>query len=485
MPNGSPIRLPTFAPVALAVLAALAVGAPAARAQAGPAERLSASDRALADEIFEELVEIPSVSETPETVRAAEAMAARLAAAGFADEDVRVVTLESGAGQLLARYRGADTGEPPILLMAHLDVVDARPEDWSTDPFERVEADGWWYGRGTTDNKAGAAILIANFLRWRAAGWVPDRDLIVLLTGDEETSSGGVKWAVTEGLEWMGAKPALALNTDAGGGQLGPDGAELMHGVQTSEKVYLTFRLETTNPGGHSSRPRPDNAIYALAAGLGRLAEHRFPIVLNETTRAFFERSAAFEADPATAADMRAAAAEPPDLEAAERLAAASSYHNALLRTTCVATRLEAGHADNALPQTARATVNCRVLPGQDLDAVDAALARVLDDPAIAIARVNDPTPSPPSPLAPDVMGPIETLTEEFWPGVPVVPVMSTGATDGLYARNAGIPVYGVAAIFEDPEDARAHGRDERIEIDRYFEALEFWRRMVEAVAGR
>jgi acetylornithine deacetylase/succinyl-diaminopimelate desuccinylase-like protein len=248
--------------------------------------------------------------------------------------------------------------------------------------------------------------------------------------------------------------------------------------------VYFTFRLETTNPGGHSSRPRPDNAIYSLARGLQRVADHRFPVKLNETTRAFFERSAAFEADPAVAADMRAVAAETPDLDAAERLAAASSFHNALLRTTCVATRLEAGHADNALPQTARATVNCRVLPGEDLEAAQAELARVLADPAISISRVNVPTESPPSPLAPEVMGPIEALTEEFWPGVPVVPVMSTGATDGLYARNAGIPVYGVAAIFEDPEDARAHGRDERIEIERYFEALEFWRRMVEAIAA-
>lgn len=456
-------------------LAAGTLAVPAARAQ-------TAEDRARADGIFEELIEIPSVSETPETLRAAQAMAARLRAAGFPEDDVRVVDL-NGTGSLLARYRGSGD-DAPILLMAHLDVVDALRADWSTPPFERIEADGWWYGRGTTDNKAGAAILISNFIRWKEAGWVPARDLVVVLTGDEETSSASIRWTVTEGLEWIGAKPAFALNTDAGTPVLGPDGAEQMHGVQTSEKVYFTLRLEVTNPGGHSSRPRPDNAIATLARGLVRLAGHAFPPLLNETTRAFFDRSAAFESDPSVAADMRAVAAEPPDLAAAERLAAASAYHNALLRTTCVATRLEAGHADNALPQTARATVNCRVLPGLDLDQVEATVADVLAEPDIVVTRVNVPTPSPPSPLAPDIMGPIERLTEEFWPGVPVVPVMSTGATDGLYARNAGIPVYGVAAIFEDPEDARAHGKDERIEIARFYEALEFWRRMVEEIAG-
>lgn len=467
----------SFSPLALA-LAAAVLAAPTARAQTAP----SPEDRARADEIFEELIEIPSVSETPETVRAAEAMAARLRAAGFPDEDVRVVDLE-GTGNLLARYRGSSDA-PPILLMAHLDVVDARREDWSTLPFERIEADGWWYGRGTTDNKAGAAILIANFVRWKEAGWVPARDLIIVLTGDEETSSASIRWTVSEGLAWIGQRPAFALNTDSGTPVLGPDGEEQMHGIQTSEKVYFTLRLEVTNPGGHSSRPRPDNAIATLARGLVRLAGHAFPPLLNETTRAFFDRSAAFETDSAVAADMRAVAADPPDLAAAERLAAASSYHNALLRTTCVPTRLEAGHADNALPQTARATVNCRVLPGLDLEQVEATVAEILAEPDILISRVNVPTPSPPSPLSPEIMGPIERLTEEFWPGVPVVPVMSTGATDGLYARNAGIPVYGVAAIFGDPEDSRAHGKDERIEIARFFEALVFWRRMVEEIAG-
>ncbi len=477
MPHRLLAAVPRALP-AIAGLAAMVLAASSAQAQtsADPAHR------ALADTIFRELIEIPSVSETPVTLEAAEAMATRLRTAGFPDEDVRVVDL-NGTGSLLARYSGS-SDRPPILLMAHLDVVDARPEDWTTPPFERIEQDGWWYGRGATDNKAGAAILMANFIRWKAAGWVPERDLVMVLTGDEETSSASIRWTVTEGLEWIGARPEFALNTDSGTPVVGPDGRELMHGVQTSEKVYFTLRLEVTNPGGHSSRPRPDNAIHTLARGLARLADHAFPISLNETTRAFLERSAAFEEDSAVAADMRAAAAEPPDLAAAERLTAGSSYLNALLRTTCVATRLEAGHADNALPQTARATVNCRVLPGLDLAEVEAKVGEVLAEPEISISRVNVPTESPPSPLAAEILGPVERLTEEFWPGVPVVPVMSTGATDGLYARNAGIPVYGVAAIFADPEDSRAHGKDERIEIRRYFEALEFWRRMVEELAG-
>ncbi len=436
---------------------------------------LSAEDSLLAAEMLEELIEIKSLSASPATIEAADAMTARLIEAGFAAEAVRVVGPDSGTGNLVARYRGDGTGGAPILLMAHLDVVDARPEDWSVDPFTMTEDDGWWYGRGTTDNKAGAAILVANFIRYKQEGFVPSRDLIVVLTGDEETTSAGIKWLVGEGREWIG-DPAFALNTDSGGGVL-RDGKEALFGVQASEKIYLTFLIETTSAGGHSSRPEPDNAIYRLAAGLTRLAEHRFPVALNEVTRAFFERSAAVE-EGHLAADMRAVADDPSDSAAAARLSA-SPFTNALLRTTCVATRLEAGHADNALPQRASATVNCRILPGGSPDEVEAVVREVLADEGITITRVNTPTASPPSPLTPAVLELIERITAEMWPGVPVVPEMSTGATDGLYVRNAGIPVYGVGAIFQDPDDERAHGRDERIAIDRYYEALEYWYRLV------
>lgn len=436
---------------------------------------LSAEDSLLAAEILEELIEIKSLSSSPATIEAADAMAARLIEAGFAAEDVPVVGPDSGTGNLVARYRGDGTGGAPILLMAHLDVVDARPEDWSIDPFIMTEDDGWWYGRGTTDNKAGAAILVANFIRYKQEGFVPSRDLIVVLTGDEETTSAGIKWLVGEGREWI-RTPAFGLNTDSGGGVL-KEGEEALFAVQASEKIYLTFLLETTSPGGHSSRPEPDNAIYRLARALSRLADHHFPVELNEVTRTFFERSAALEAGQ-VATDMGAVAVEPPDSAAAARLSA-SPFYNATLRTTCVATRLEAGHADNALPQRARATVNCRILPGGSPDEVEATVREVGGDEGITITRVNEPTASPPSPLSPAVLGPIERITAAMWPGVPVVPEMSTGATDGLYVRNAGIPVYGVGAIFEDPDDNRAHGRDERIAIDRYYEALEYWYRLV------
>ncbi len=436
-------------------------------------------DSLFAAGLYEELVEIPSVSGTTETTRAAHAMERRLLDAGFPAEDVHVVGPDT-AGSLVAVYRGAGA-RPPILLMAHIDVVPARREDWSTDPFTLTEANGWWYARGTGDNKAGAAILVADFVRLRREGFVPDRDLVAVLTGDEETSSASIRWFVTEGRSLIG-DPAFALNTDAGGGILGPGGREQSFDVQASEKVYLTYRLEVTNPGGHSSVPRPDNAIYRLAAGLDRLAAYRFPLMATETVRGFLGRSSDLTADRGVAADMRKAADG--DTAAARRLADGSPYFNALLRTTCVATRLDAGHADNALPQSARATVNCRVLPGEPLDEVDRTLRAVLADSAIALARVNEPTPSPPSPLVPEVLGPIETLVAEFWPGIPVIPTMSTGATDGLYVRNAGIPVYGVAAIFEDPEDTRAHGKDERIAIARFYEALEFWYRMIRAFSS-
>jgi acetylornithine deacetylase/succinyl-diaminopimelate desuccinylase-like protein len=441
---------------------------------------LSPEDSLLAAQIFEELIEIPSVSGTPETVQAARAMTERLRAAGFSDEDVHVLEPLPEVGILVARYRGA--GErPPVLLLAHIDVVPALPEDWSVPPFELTLQDGWWYARGTNDNKAGAAMLITNFIRYREEGFLPDRDLIVVLTGDEETNSEAIKWVVSEEGRELIDDPAFALNTDAGGGAI-RDGRETMFGVQASEKIYLSFRLEVTNPGGHSSQPRSDNAINTLAEGLVRLAGHVWPVQLNDVTRAFFERSAALEGGQ-LGDDMRAIAANPADSAAAARLSQ-SPYLNALIRTTCVTTMLEAGHAQNALPQSASATVNCRILPGESPDEVEATLASVLADPDIQVSRFAEPTASPPSPLTDEVLATIERLTEETWPGVPVVPTMSTGATDGLYVRNAGIPVYGVSAIFEDPEDNRAHGRDERVAVDRFYEALDFWYRMVKELAS-
>jgi acetylornithine deacetylase/succinyl-diaminopimelate desuccinylase-like protein len=453
----------------------LSTGALLAGSAAASGQTLSAADSLLVAEIYAEMVEIPSISGSEESQRILSVTSARLEAEGIETE----IAGPDSAQVLVARLPGSGD-RPPLLMLAHLDVVPALREDWSLDPFTLLEQDGWWYGRGTDDNKAGAAFLVFNLIRARREGFVPDRDWIVALTSDEETNSAGIRWLVTEGRERIG-EPEFALNTDSGGG-ITIGGRDVMFEVQASEKVYLTFELEVTDDGGHSSLPAPDNAIDALARGLVRLAGHRFPVTLNEVTRGFFERSAAFH-ERAVAADMRAVAATPPDSAAAARLSE-SPFFNALLRTTCTATRLEGGHADNALPQTARATVNCRILPGEPIDAVDGTLNAVLADPRIRVTRKREPTASPPSPLRPEILEPIQAIVEEMWPGATVVPVMSTGATDGLYVRNGGIPVYGAGAIFDDSQEARAHGRDERVSVKRFYEALEFWNRLMRRLSG-
>src|ERR1019366_6094594 len=336
----------------------------------------------------------------------------------------------------------------------------------------------WYYGRGSTDDKAGAAMLVANFIRYKKEGFVPERDIIVVLTADEETSGRSIEWLVREHRDLIDAE--YALNTDAGGGEL-RDGKATGFGIQTAEKVFLTFQLEVHNKGGHSSLPEPDNAIYRLSAGLGRLARHTFPVRLNETTRAFFQRAAPSQSAK-IAADMRLVSASS-DAGAARRLSAVP-YYNSVMRTTCVATRLFAGHADNALPQLARATVNCRMLPDDPADSVEAVLRRVLADSAIHLSRPAQPVPSPASPLRRDVMGPIEQLANKMWPGAAIVPEMSTGATDGLHVRNAGIPTYGVGALFGRIDDVRAHGKDERVSVKSFHDAAEYWYELVKALAS-
>ncbi len=439
----------------------------------------SPDQRQLETDILRQLVEINTSDSAGHTDLAAQAMARRLTDAGFPQADVRVMGYSPRYQGLVARYRGRASGAKPILLMAHLDVVDARKEDWSFDPYKFLEQDGYYYARGSSDNKAGVATLVANFIRLKQEGFVPNRDLIIVLTADEETSSETIKWLLKEHRDLVDAD--YALNTDAGGGEL-RDGKAVAFSVQTAEKVYLSFQLEVRNKGGHSSVPVPDNAIYHLSTGLTRLAAHAWPVRLNETTRAFFERSAPTQ-PPDIARDMQAVARSA-DPAAAARLSAATPYYNSVLRTTCVATRLFAGHADNALPQLARATVNCRMLPDDPPDSVQAVLTRVLADTAIHLSRIAEPTLSPASPLRRDVMGPIETIVAQMWPGAVIVPEMSTGATDGLYARNAGIPVYGVSAVFDRIDDIRAHGRDERIPVKSFHDAVEFWYRMLKSLAS-
>ncbi len=439
----------------------------------------SNTEQKLAREIFQELIEINTTDSVGSTTRAAEAMAARLKAARFPAADVQVLGPNPRKGNLIARLRGRDSGRKPLLLLAHLDVVEARREDWSVDPFKFLERDGYFYGRGTSDDKAMAAIWVANLIRYKQENFKPDRDIILALTADEEGGDfNGVQWLLQNHRELVNAEYGL---NEGGGGEI-KNGRRIVNEVQASEKVYQSFRLEVKNRGGHSSLPVKDNAIYQLAEGLTRLARYDFPVRLNEITRAFFERMSAIESGQ-TASDMRAVTRTAPDGAAVSRLSA-MPYYNALMRTTCVATRLEAGHADNALPQTARALVNCRMLPGESPAGVQQTLVKVLADERIAVTPVNEAKPSPPSPLKPEIMRPIEQLTSTMWPGVAVVPTMSTGATDGLYFREAGIPIYGVSGLFGDIDDVREHGRDERIGVNEFYEGEEFLYRLVKMLSS-
>lgn len=436
------------------------------------------SHQQLTREIFHQLIEINTTDSVGDCTAAANAMAVRLKAAGFADADVKVLGPNPRKGNLVARFRGTGARRP-ILLLAHLDVVEARREDWSFDPFRFLEKDGYYYGRGASDDKAMAAIFIANLIRFKQEGFKPDRDIIVALTADEEGGDfNGVDWLLKNHRQLIEAE--FGLN-EGGGGAI-RDGKKLFNSVQASEKVYQSFLLEVKNKGGHSSRPVKDNAIYNLAAGLQRLAQFEFPVNLNEVTRAYFERVSKIEGGE-TGAAMKGVIQNPPDAGAVAYLGNFPAY-NATMRTTCVATMLQAGHAENALPQTARATVNCRILPTETAEQTRETLVKVVNDSRIAITPIREPKPSRPSPLAAEVMKPIETITEQMWPGVPVVPTMSTGATDSLFLRNAGIPMYGTSGIFGDIDDSRAHGKDERIGVKSFYDGQEYLYRLVKAYAA-
>jgi len=445
------------------------------------AQGLTPQQQAALD-IYRELVEINTVTETGDTARAAEAMAARLRAAGFADADVHVLSPAPRKGNLVARLRGTGARRP-ILLLAHLDVVPARREDWSVDPFRLIEKDGYFYARGSSDDKFMAAAFVANLIRYKQEGFRPDRDIIVALETDEEIldrDAVGIQWLLKNHRDLIDAE--FALNE---GGPVGlKNGKPIRNSVQTSEKVSVTYVLEVKNRGGHSSLPTRDNAIYHLAEGLARLAKFTFPFRLNETTRAYFEHSANFESDQ-TAADIRSVISGRPDVGALSlgRLSVNPVY-NAQLRTTCVATLLEGGHAYNALPQMARATVNCRVMPGEPPEEVKATLVQVLADDQISVTQIQEPVLSAPSALHEEIMGAIAKVSEEFWPGAPIVPVMSAGATDGSYLRNAGIPTYGNSGLAGDVDDVRVHGKDERVLVKSFHDGNEYLYRLVKLLAG-
>ena len=396
--------------------------------------------------------------------------------------DVHAFSPAPRKGNLVARLHGTGMRKP-ILLVAHLDVVPASREDWSVDPFKLTEKDGYFYGRGSGDDKYMAAAFVANLIRYKQEGYRPDRDIIVALETDEEIldhDALGIQWLIKNHRDLIDAEFAL----NEGGGVGLKDGKPIRNSVQTSEKFSLTFRLEVKNRGGHSAVPVKDNAIYRLAEGLVRLSKFDFPPKLNETTRAYFERSAQLEGDQ-TAADMRAMLGDRPDPAAPSfvRLAA-HPFYNALLRTTCVATMLEGGQAFNALPQLASATVNCRVMPGETVDEIKATLARVLADDQIAITQIDQPVLSAPSALNEEIMGSIEKLSQQFWPGAVVIPTMSAGATDGSYLRNAGIPTYGHSGLAGDISDSRIHGKDERIPVKSFYEGDEYLYRLVKSLSG-
>ena len=437
----------------------------------------------LAREIFKQLIEINTTDSVGNVTTAAEAMAKRLRDAGFPEKDVIVDGATERKKNLVARIHGAGK-QKPVLFLAHLDVVEARREDWTTDPFQFVEKDGFFYGRGTQDIKDGDAILVTNFIRLKREGFAPDRDLILALTADEEIgSSNGVDWLLRHHRDWIDAEYCVNLD---GGDFVSESGRKVYAAVQASEKVYADLQLEVRNPGGHSSRPTKQNAIYQLAAGLSRLAKFAFPAELNDVTRSMLRQRAKFENGPLTP-ELRAASQTPPHAPAIARLSE-DPFYNSLLRTTCVATMLSGGHSPNALPQTAHANVNCRILPGQDPKRIRETILNVLADSAIKVTFAErrdvdgnriEPITVPPSPLRADLMETADKVARSIWPGLPVIPVMEAGATDGHYLRPAGIPTYGISGVFIDVQKYRAHGQDEGIRAQDFYDGVEFYYRLI------
>jgi len=443
----------------------------------------------LAREIFKELIEINTTDSVGNVTTASEAMAKRFRAAGFDEKDIQIAGPRDNKKNVVLRYHGSGARQP-ILFVGHLDVVEARREDWTTDPFRFLEKDGYFYGRGAEDMKSGDALLVTNFIRLKKEGYVPDRDLILALTADEEGgTANGVDWLLKTHRDWIDAE--YSINLDGGEFEKDKD-KRLLAGLQASEKVYVDYQFEALNPGGHSSVPSPDNAIYRLSDALARLRGFSFPVSTSEITRNYFLKTAVLSSGQ-TAADMRAVAKTPPDPAAVARLSQVL-YFNSLLHTTCVATMLTGGHAPNALPQMARANVNCRIIPGEEPEAIRATLEKVAADSAVKVTIVPVIAPDgshvpqvgvPPSPLLPEVVQAEEKTVHSFWPDLPVVSTMSTGASDGRYLRLAGIPTYGIACMFYELDDNRAHGKDERIGVKDFDEGVEVNYQLIRNLSSR
>jgi acetylornithine deacetylase/succinyl-diaminopimelate desuccinylase-like protein len=451
--------------------------------------QLDPQAKQLSRDIFQQLVEINTTDSVGSTTVAAKAMAQRLLDAGFQKEDVVVLGPNDRKGNLVARIHGTGAAKP-LLFIGHLDVVEALRSDWTTDPFQFVEQGGYFYGRGTQDMKESAAVLVTTFIRLKKEGYKPDRDLILALTADEEGGkSNGVDWLLTHHRDLIDA--AFVLNSDGGGVDL-ERGKPISFDVEAEEKLYGDYQVEATNAGGHSSLPTPDNAIYHVTDALTRLQAYTFPFELNPVTRAYFARMSTQESGQA-AADMKAILEDPPAADAMTRLSVIPKY-NAILRTTCVATRLAGGHANNALPQSASANVNCRIFPGHSREEVRLQIIRIFNDPKVTVRYVNDAgevmdrAPEtkgvPPTELQPEVMRPLEKVVAQMWPGIPVIPVMETGASDGKYTGEAGLPTYGINGIAIDVDDVRMHGKDERVAVDSYYHGVEFYYRYIKLLSG-
>lgn len=443
----------------------------------------------LAHDTFKQLIEINTTDSVGSVTAGAEAMAQRFKEAGFADSDIHVLGPNDRKKNCVVRLHGSGKHKP-VLLIGHLDVVEARPEDWTTNPFQFVEKDGYFYGRGTSDMKDGDAIMSTTLIRMKKEGYVPDRDIILALTADEEGGkTNGVDWLIKNHRELVDAE--FVLNHDGGGVLMDHDKPVMME-VDATEKLYADYQLTVTNPGGHSSLPVPDNAIYHLAAGLDRLAQYQFPFELNNVTRAYYEKMAQI-ANGQRQQDIKAMLQTPPDMQAVARLSQ-DPIDNSTTHTTCVATRLNAGHANNALPQRAQANVNCRILPGHSSEEVRQELIKVFADPKIdvryvgAIGEVKDRGDErkslPPPPLRKDVFDPLNRIVAQMWPGAAVIPTMATGASDGIYTNAAGMPTYGIGGEGFERGDIRAHGRDERVRADWFYKGVDFYYAFLKAVTS-
>ena len=464
------------------------VNTPPAAALKG-AKKLPPQWETTAREIYKTAVETPTVKgRAGENLKLANYLAGKLKDAGWAESDIHVLPYTSVPGNdtaaLVARWPAAGTPKhKPVLILAHMDVVDALPSDWTTDPFKLMEKDGYFYGRGSGDDKGGLVPSLVALLKLKAAGFKPNRDIVILFTGDEETQGKGAELGATEWRKWTEAE--FALNADGGGGAFTRDGKPLGFGLQTSEKTFQTYYFRTRYPGGHSSRPRPDNAIYDLADALKKLQGYRFEPALNETTKVYFTERAKQEGNSELGNAMRAWVANPSDGAAADRIES-DPLEVGLTRTRCVATRLKGGHADNALPQLAEATVNCRILPGVEPKVIEAELKKLVGPNVEVTPDADAGRPTPVSPLRPDVVSAYTKAVHARFPGVQIIPQMSTGATDGLEFRARGIPVYGVDGGWGvSPDDERAHGKDERIPVQSLTDNILHWESMIRDLAGR